>query len=165
MKVDYLFSKNNRWGSRLISWASTYEKLDNIDKDKVPSHVAVLLNDKFVIESVMSGGVRMIPYSQWQIKNTEVYRVRCIQDDRPSKEVFDHLARVWGKPYDWRGILYFGYAFIRFIIGIDKQLKQHNPWQRDSHFFCTEFAGRLSGQDHHMTSPAKMCDSFLEGDS
>ena len=105
MKVEYLFSKSPAWGSRLISWASKYEKLKNIDPKAIPSHVAVLLDDTIVIESVMSKGVRLMPYTKWKEKNTELYKIQWATIDRSGEEIFGHLSAVWGKPYEWRGIL------------------------------------------------------------
>jgi hypothetical protein len=54
MKIDYLFSKNNKIGSRLISWAAKFE---NTGLEYNPSHIAILLNDTWVIESTFFTGI------------------------------------------------------------------------------------------------------------
>ena len=158
MKVDYLFSRRDKWGSKLICWASRKEVGD---MNHCPSHVAVLMNDKLVVESVFGKGVRIIPYNKWLELNEELYKIPCIQGYRSSKEITDELFHIWGKPYDWRGIMFFAWSFIRFMV-FDKPMPKQNKWQRDSHFFCTEYAGRISGTDYSMTTPAKMLKTFLE---
>lgn len=161
MKVEYLFSRSKGIASNLIRWASSHQDLKNIEKENIPSHVAVLLNDTFVIESVFGKGVRLIPYSQWKKKNIELYKIPCTHEYRSSAEIFSHLFEVWGKPYDWLGILYFSYRFIRKIY-FKKELGNVNKWERSTHFFCIEFAARLSGSDYSMTTPAKLCDDWLQ---
>lgn len=158
MKIDYLFSRNKKWGSRVISWGSSFE---NIGLKDMPSHVAVLINDSMVIESVLGKGVRIAPYKKWKEINEELYKIPCAQPYRSSREVIDELMSIWGKPYDWRGILYFSYCFIRLIL-LDKPMPAENKWERKTHFFCTEFAGKVSGSNYSMTTPAKMCDEWLK---
>ena len=160
MKIAYLFSKNEKIGSKLIRWASLKEQL-RLSKDEIPSHVAVLMNEEFVIESVLGKGVRMVPYQKWKQINQEVHKIPCTTPERSSAEVFRLLGSVWGKPYDWRGILFFGWAFIIMMINNDKRLPKKNPWQRDSHFFCSEFVSRLTNDDYSMITPAKLCDKLL----
>jgi len=63
MKVDYLFSRNKKIGSKIISWASG---LLIKDLEKVPSHVAILLDEHLVMESTLTTGVRAVPYSYWK---------------------------------------------------------------------------------------------------
>ena len=159
MKIEYLFSRNEKIGSKLIRWASSKEEL-GLRKEDIPSHVAVLMNDKFVIESTMFTGVRMIPYEKWKQKNIEIFKIPCEQGDKPSGDVFHVLAKVWGKPYDWNGIAYFAVAFLNMILrGVE--LPKTNPWQKRKKFFCTELAGRISGVSYEMTSPAMMCAKIL----
>lgn len=160
MKVDYLFSKNNQIGSRLISWASSKEKLN---LEQIPSHMAVLLDDTFVIESTLFTGVRMIPYSKWLEKNKQVYKIPCVSAYRRSKNTLESLMHLWGKKYDWFGILYFFYAFIMLVI-FNKELPENNPWQDKNKYFCTEFAAILTGEDFSMSTPAKICNDWLEND-
>lgn len=157
MKVDYVFSKNKKIGSRIISWAAKYEKLG---LEKNPSHVAVLMNDQWVVESTFSSGVRILPYKSWLKINEELYKVPCEQRYRSSKDVMSHTEHLWGKKYDWRGIMYFAWAYLMLII-FDKPMPKKNRWQRKSYYFCTEYAGRIVGQDYSMTSPARLCAQWL----
>mgnify|MGYP006921285106 CR=1 FL=1 len=66
MKIHYLFSRNKKVGSRLISWASSFFVKD-LGKN-IPSHIAILIDDRFVIESVLEGGVRQYKLKQRLVK-------------------------------------------------------------------------------------------------
>lgn len=163
MKIHYLFSRNSKIGSRLISWASG---LLLKDLEKVPSHVALLLefegaNEKFVAESVLEAGMRLIPYSVWLTRNEECYKIPCVTEFRNVDEVLSVLNEVWGKKYDWKGLMFFAVCFVGHLL-FKKPFPKENAWQDDDAYFCTEAAAKLSGyQKHSMTTPAKMCRDFL----
>ena len=152
MKVEYLFSRNNKIGSKLISWAAKSEKLGLED---LPSHVAVLLNGNLVIESTLFTGVRLIPYEKWLEINTLVAKIPCDNLYRPSTEIFEHLCKFWGNKYDWFGIAYFSWCYIRLML-LGKELPTENKWERPDYYFCTEFIELLSGCECSMKSPAKL---------
>jgi len=159
MKVDYLFSRNKKLGSRIISWASG---LLIKDLEKIPSHVAVLLDDHFVMESTLIGGVKCVPLSYWSTQHEECYRIPCEKIYRSKKEIVETFESVYGKAYDYPAILFFAWCFIKHIL-FKSKFPSKNSWQSDDKFMCTEFAGRLSGyQKHSMTTPAKMCSDFLK---
>lgn len=148
-------------GSKIISWASG---LLIHDLEKIPSHVAVLLDDHFVMESVAFGGVRCIPYTSWKLINEECYKVPCLQVERSKEEISVAYEKVYGKGYDWLGILYFAKCFINHFL-FKTPFPKENKWQNKNRFFCTEFAGRLSGYNKYsMTTPAKMCSDLLKRD-
>lgn len=156
MKVDFLFSRRDAIGSKLIAWGAKYEDLDI---DKVPSHAAILINGRFVVESTITSGVRIVPYFKWVKINEELYR---IPSDDISRDFFDNtILETWGKKYDWRGILYFACCYIRLIL-FKERLPLVNKWERESHLFCIELVGKLSNTYYSMTSPAKMCAKLLE---
>ena len=156
MKVDFLFSRRDAIGSKLIAWGAKFE---NLHIEEMPSHAAILINKRFVIESVMGGGVRIVPYFKWAEINEELYR---IPSEDINRDFFDtEILTVWGKPYDWRGILYFACCYLRLIL-FKKPLPKINKWERKSHLFCIELVGRLSNTYYGMTSPAKMCAKLLE---
>lgn len=159
MKVEYLFSRNNKIGSRLISWAAKAEKLG---LEENPSHIAVLLNNEIVIESTLSTGVRIIPYSKWLEKNRQLARIPCTNLYRPSMDVFAELTSLWGKKYDWKGILFFGLSYLRLMI-FKTEMPKENLWQNKDRYFCTEFAAILSGCKCSMDSPAKLMAEWSDG--
>lgn len=149
MKIVYVFSSNKKLGSRLISWASSYfdSGVRNAYKSTpVPSHVAVILDDTFVVESTLSSGVRVIPLSSWLAKNTVLHSTQSTSN---INKVSSALLSVWGAEYDWLGILYFACKFL--IPGLPKE----NKWQNSRKYFCTEFAARLSGTKPDVT-PARL---------
>ncbi len=161
MKVEYVFSRNEKIGSKAIAWGSALfpdhvSLLDN----KIPSHVAVLLDETFIIEAVFSGGVRIIPYSEWLKHNEMLHRIeeKSVVTIALVQEL---LFEMYGKKYDWFGILYFGWSMAKHYI-LGKQLPKTNKWEREDYFFCTEFAARLKGYNYAMTTPAKMCNDLLK---
>lgn len=160
MSIHYLFSSNNKIGSKAIAWGSSLypNHIKNLTNG-IPSHVAVLLNNEFVIESVLESGVRIVPYKKWREINKELYKIK---EDVPNYElVKDLLLEMWGKKYDWLGILYFAKCMFCHLV-CKSELPQSNKWESENRFFCTEFAGRLSGHNYQMTTPAKMANDLLE---
>lgn len=162
--VSYLFSRNKKIGSKLISWSSG---LLLKGMNPVPSHVAVLLefegvNQPLVIESVLESGVRLAPYESWKRLNEELYKVKCTQGPRCQKKVFAFIDELWGKKYDWFGILYFAWRFIlHFLFKI--KFPSENKWESIDRFFCTEAAAKIAHYDKYsMVTPAKMCWDFLK---
>ena len=153
MKIDYLFSKNKKVGSRLISWAASFEKLSNIAI--APSHVAVLIENTFVIESVATSGVRIIPYTEWSKINEELEKIPVYSEINRST-LQSSLYSVFGKSYDWTGILFFAWRYLGLIV-LNKAMPSVNRMNNKKKFFCTEFAGRLESKDYSMMSPAKLC--------
>ena len=151
MKVDYLFSKNNKIGSKLISWASSFEQLD---MGLLPSHVAVLLNDTWVVESTFTSGVRVVPYDKWLDINEELYKVPCSTTDRSSTQILKTATEIWSKSYDWAGIAYFAVCFVN-LIAFKKPLPAENKWENKNRYFCTEYVERLTKMDLRMHTPAK----------
>lgn len=166
MKIEYLFSKPKSKisvGGHMIRWASR-KATPELSWEDTPSHVAVLMNDTLVVESTLSTGVHIIPYYRWLQKNIEIAKLPCRMKYRPSAHVFRLMMDVWDKPYDWFGILYFSWAFFKNIV-FNERLKDSNPWQRDSHFFCTEFAARLTGVDLSMKTPAMLLHEWTQDES
>lgn len=164
--MSYLFSRNEKIGSKVIARASG---LLVKDLERIPSHVAILIefegvSQKFVIESVLESGVRIIPFSVWLNKNELCYQIPC-EKKRTLDEVFEVMNSIWGKKYDWRGIGFFSIAFIRHFL-FKTPFPEKNEWQRDDYYFCSEAAGILSGyKKTGMATPAKMCSDFLKMDS
>lgn len=160
MKLFYLFSKNKKIGSRLISWASG---LLVKDLEKVPSHVALLIscdNLELVVESVLENGVRVIPYSVWKTINEECYKIE--HDLNSDIDVASVISNVWGKKYDWLGVIFFALCFIGHLL-FKIPFPKKNYWHSRNKYFCTEVVAKLNEYDKYsMTTPAKMCSDFLK---
>ena len=125
MKTYYLFSKNKKMGSKLISWASS---LLLKDMKVVPSHVAVLVQldnvtEQFVLESVLSSGVRIVPYKTWLQINEECYKIEF----KSKVNMFSVLDSIWNKKYDWPGIGFFAWCFFKYFLYKDRFNKK-NKW-------------------------------------
>ena len=160
MKVEYLFSRNNKsLVSKLIAWASQKE---NLNLEKYPSHMAVLIDDTLVVESTLMTGVRLIPYTAWKKKNEELFKIPCVQEVRDSKEVLESAFKLYGKKYDWVGILFFAWRYLGLIL-LGRELPAKNHWQNKNRYFCCEYAATLSGEDFSMKSPARVCHDWLRG--
>lgn len=162
LKVSYLFSRNEKIGSKLISWASG---LLVKDLEKVPSHMAILIEaegaEALVFESTMFTGVRILPYRNWLKINEECYKIPC-QKNRTSKELYDKVEEYWGKKYDKLGIIYFALCFIKHFI-FNSDFPKKNAWQSEDKYYCNELGAKLAGYEKYpMVTPAKMCSDFLK---
>jgi len=163
IKLYYLFSRNEKIGSKLTAWASG---LLVKDLEKVPSHMALLVeiensSTSMVLESVLDNGVRLIPYSKWQEINEECYRVEC-KEKHTLEEIFKWCHEYWGKKYDWPGIAYFAWRFFLHLV-FKLDFPKENAWQSDSKYFCNELGGEIAGyMKYSMVTPAKMCSDFLK---
>lgn len=163
LKLFYLFSRNKKTGSKLISWASG---LLVKDLEKVPSHMAILIEiencqESLVFESVLEAGVRIAPYSKWKEINEECYKIPCKQD-RNIGDIFLKVNEYWGKKYDWPGIVYFAWRFFLHLV-FKAEFPKENAWQSDCRYFCNELGGEIAGyKKYSMVTPAKMCSDFLK---
>ena len=159
MKLDYLFSRSNQIGSKIICWAGSYEQLPHLNNG-IPSHGAVLLDDTWVFESTMLGGVRVIPYSEWLKINEQLYKIPCTEP-RHADEVLELAASLWGSGYDFAGISFFAWRYLGLII-LERPLPSVNRWQNPFKHFCTEFMAKLWRKNLSMHSPARVCSELLE---
>jgi hypothetical protein len=133
MKLHFLFSRNKKCGSKLIAWSSSLFPSHITNLKEVPSHVAVLVENTFVIESTLTTGVRLVPYDKWKQINEELYKIEYKQTGESVKYL---LFEVWGKKYDYLGILYFTYQMLKHLI-FKSELPTQNYWERENYFFCT----------------------------
>lgn len=153
MKVYYLFSNNKKVGSKLISWGSSFFSPTKDIKD-IPSHAAILIQDGLdgiVIESTMLTGVRIIPYRNWKLINNEVAKIQC----RQKVNIAEKISNMWGKKYDWIGLVSFSYYLIKSLI-TEEELPKNNKWQRKNSYICTEFVGEIENIDYEMKTPDMM---------
>lgn len=163
MRLYYVFSKNHKIGSRLISWASG---LLIKDLEKIPSHSSVLMDfenieEKFIIESTLESGIRILPYSKWLEINEECYKIEY-KTEINTNEIFSKLMNTWGKDYDWNAFTYFSICFIKHLL-FKIPFPKINAWQQIDKFLCTEVIGIIDQYDNYaMVTPAKMCSDLLK---
>jgi hypothetical protein len=152
MRIEYLFTKsrNNKLGSRLISWST-----GKLHPELNPcSHVAIKLGP-IIIESTLKNGAQIQPYSEWIKHHVVVYAFKC-SEDRKAVEVIDKVFKsFWGKCYDYAGILFFSWRMLGFIL-FKKPLPKINRWQSSKKYFCVEMIEKITGQDYQMTSPIQL---------
>jgi len=158
MRVEYLFSSNKKWGSKVIAWAASFE---DTGLSENPSHVAVLLDGEWVYESTFTSGVRIVPYEEWLKINDELYRIPCVVKSRDHVDVTAKAKSLWGRSYDWMGIAFFIWRYLGLIV-LGRPLPRVNRWESKDKHFCTEFMAKLTGANYSMKSPAKVCAEFLK---
>lgn len=148
--LHYIFSRKEKWGSKLISWASN--KITPIEN--CPSHVALLVNNKWVFESTLDKNVRVISYKKWKKINIETHKLKCSQE-RTFQELKNVLKPLKGKKYDWLGIIYFSYRILlNFLFQV--KIPKHNKLEQKNAYFCCEAVGELTKTDYSMTTPAQL---------
>lgn len=163
MIIRYVFSRNQKYGSKLISWAGG---LLVKDLEKLPSHGCILIEfsdsyEGIIFESTFDSGVRLVPFSAWLTHNEICYIITPkVQPDR--NKVLSIISRVWGKKYDFPGILYFALCFIRFIL-FKKCFPKINKWSSENKYFCLEAMFEITNYEKSgMATPAKMCSDLLK---
>ena len=77
MKVYYVFSRSPKIGSKLIAWGT---KFLVPEIKETPSHGAVLIDNRWVIESTLDSGFRVIHYSKWLEINEELFKFECTKN-------------------------------------------------------------------------------------
>lgn len=134
-------------GSKIISWGTK-----TLEPTLTPcSHLCIILRKTLVIESTLSTGVRIIPYSHWIKDNKVIYSFEKPYKSGLSQYIPKIMNKMWGKPYDYAGILYFAWRII-LLLSIRKALPTTNKWDNPSKRFCVEIFGEKLG----MMSPIQM---------
>lgn len=160
VEIHYLFSKNKKIGSKLISWGTGFIEPE---VKNVPSHVAILVNNRWVFESTLETGVRRISYKKWLEINEEVDKIGCTQE-RTLSEVIEYFRSISNKKYDYQGIVYFGWrVLLKIIFKLKMPIK--NRFNRKNSYFCSEVVGKMTGVDCQMTAPVSLARRILEESS
>ena len=155
--IDYLFSKNNKIGSRLIRWGTAH-LAPEIDYSNVPSHVAILINNRWVFESTLSSGVRVIVYSKWLEINEEVSKIPYQHKEVEYKHIKKIFKDINQKKYDWAGVSYLGLQLGKNKF-LNLEISRINKWENKDRYFCSEAVATLIGMENHsMKAPVQMLD-------
>lgn len=149
--VHYLFSRNKKIGSKIICWGTKHLEPEVAD---TPSHVAVLVNGKWVFESTLETGVRRISYEEWKKINHEIEKLPC-KTTRTLEEVIGYYRKIHKKKYDYKGLTYFAHhvAMNKFF-GI--AIPDENHWEDRNMYFCSEVIGEMLQKDFSMTAPVQI---------
>ena len=151
VKVRYIFSRNKKIGSRLISWGTKHLQPE---VKPTASHVAILVNEKYVFESTLETGIRVITYKRWKQLNEELYSVECIQD-WTMQDLKDLYRPLKLKKYDYMGIVYFSYRIALNIL-FKKPIPKINLFNHTDRYFCCEVISEMTGVSYEMTSPVEL---------
>ena len=148
--LSLLFSHNDKIGSKLISWLCSHRDLIRTSA-RAPSHVAILVNDRWVFESTLEGGVHVSSIEKWSSINsiTHTYKMGVIEYEK----LADIIRSIKGKRYDYKGALFLGLSLLlNKFLGIP--LPSKNYLEDHDRFFCTEVLEKLIGKDLSMRCPA-----------
>lgn len=158
--IHYLFSKNDLFGSKLISWGTKHLSV----RRNIPSHVAILVQNRWVHESTAQKGVRVISYDKWKTFNQEIAKVSYPLNNIEYQEIKNIFRSIKDKKYDWLGVIYFGFqvALNKFF---HKPIPQENKWDDPNKYFCSEAVEKLTKMTSaSMTTPIQLLDS-LDGNN
>lgn len=150
--VHYLFSKNNKIGSYGIRILT--KSLSNIQLTQVPSHVAILVNGRWVHESTFNSGVRVVSYDKWLEINTEVFKKKT-KRKLDYKEIKESFRAIKDKKYDWLGVIYFAVHILANIL-IGKKIPSENKWESKDRYFCSEVIGSMLKISFSMVAPIQI---------
>jgi len=155
VKVHALFSHNNMIGSKVISNGSKHLE-PNLPKI---SHVAILINERWVHESTGHTGVHVVSYDLWKQHHTEVYRIEL--KSREYQEIANKYREIKTKKYDYLGVLWLALCIIPTFFKF--QMPSHNQWQDKNKYFCCEVLGYMTGQDYSMCCPNQILGKLKNG--
>lgn len=151
--VDALFSSSPKIGALIIAHGSAHLASD-LPKT---SHVALLVNKRWVHESTGRPGVAVLSYDKWCKLHAEVARISLAPKEY--QEIADQFRAIKGKKYDYVGVLYL--AFWIFLSLFGATLPAKNRLENKQKYFCCEVLGTLTGQYYGMSAPVQILEKLL----
>ena len=153
MIVQELFSKKN---NSFFSWAIrmfTKPLVKHLEFARIPSHVSIR-KGQFIYESTFFSGVRVLPFDVWKKTNViiDIRKKSIVFTESQFEKVF---VDIWGKKYDWKGVLFWALCVIKFV-AFKKPIPKRNKWNHPDKYFCSEANGRLFGLDYQMKAPVQL---------
>lgn len=151
--LTYVVTRNELQGSKLISKAT---KREFQKKEEVPSHFAIIFDDRWVFHSNFANGVHIEPYKHF-IKRNKILKAfkdkNCCMTGQECNEFQDHLIEVaYGSGYDWFAIAYLSYRIgLNYTFNVD--IPEKNKWESSRKWFCNELFELKLGIDLSMKSP------------
>ena len=150
IQISYLFSRRPKFFSKVIAWGTKLAIRDFKNSNKVPSHTAYLINNRFVVESVFEGGYRVMPYTQWKQINDVIAVIPA--GTRSMDDLKARTRRFEGRSYDVGGALYLAFRML-LKITLRIPVPKHNRLHKPDRFFCCELVAEVEGEDYGMKSP------------
>lgn len=153
VKVQYLFSQSDLIGSKAIVWGTKHQYPD-LKPSEIPSHVAILINNKWVFQSTLEDGVHVMGYKAWKEINREVKKLNCAET-RYYEDIKAMFKELKGQKYDWGGVVYMGLHLAKQKL-FRTELPSENKWHDKDKYFCCEVMAKMTGLDYQMTSPVQV---------
>lgn len=154
--LSYVFSRNKKIGSRLISWSTAFLSQNN---KYCPSHVALLINNRWVFESTLETGVVITTFDKWSKNNEIVAQIK--EDPTDYSTIKKHFKSIKNKKYDWLGVCYLGLRIaLRRLF--KRPIPQTNKWEDPNKYFCCEVVGELLNENFDMKAPVQVLDFIME---
>lgn len=149
--VHYLFSRRDLIGSKTIAWGTKHLYPEF---DKTPSHVAILVNNRWVHESTLDSGIRVMSYEKWLEINEEVAKVPCKAEW--DYELIKTLFRaIKDKKYDYLGIIYLGLWMVPSKL-FHITIPNNNVLGDSDRYFCSEVVGYMHNKNYDMKAPVQI---------
>lgn len=154
MWIIYSRSKSN---SKLFSRAISFFSKQEEDKlENVPSHMALVFGQRFMVEARGADGVHLNFFSTF-LKDNEIIEIYDYKrgnevglQDR--KLIIEACLKYHGKKYDFIGVLWFAFYIIRkWAFGTP--LPEENKWDGENRFFCSELMSFIDSRDHETSDP------------
>jgi len=120
----------------------------------------LLLKDRWIYESTMETGVRVIKYIDWLNINEEVFKSKEI-------EGFDYnnikpkINKLKESKYDYLGVIYYSLCVLMKLI-FKKPIPKLNRWQSNNKYFCCELIGEVTNEDFQMKCPVEIMNLIIE---
>lgn len=150
--ISVIFSKNKKIGSWVVRAGSYWEA--DVPFNECPSHVAVLVDNRWVVESTVTDGFRVISYKKW-LELNELIGFSDELNNIDYKTVFRQFRSKKGARYDWMGVAYLGWRLALKLI-FKRPLPKTNAWHSPDKYFCSEVISKLTGRNYEMTTPARL---------
>ena len=151
VSVHYLFSRRDLIGSKTISWGTKHLYPEF---KKTPSHVAILVNNRWVHESTLDSGIRVMSYEKWLDINDEVAKIAC-EREWEYASIKDLFKSLRGKKYDWAGIIYLGLWMVPSKL-LHIAIPNNNILECPDRYFCSEVMGYMLGSNYDMKAPVQI---------
>jgi hypothetical protein len=152
--VDALFSYSSKIGAKIIAHGTKHMAKNQ----PLTSHVALLVNKRWVHESTGHSGVTVLSYEKWSKLHSEVARVPLKSTEY--QIIANKFRQMVGKKYDYLGVFYL--AFRIFLSYFGATLPAKNKLESTKKYFCCEVLGALTGQYYGMKSPVQILQDLLQ---
>lgn len=151
VSVHYLFSRRDLIGSRTIAWGTShlYSEFKN-----TPSHVAILVNNRWVHESTIDSGIRVMSYEKWLEVNDEVAKISS-PEEWDYGRIKDLFCAIKDKKYDWMGIIYLGLWMVPSKL-FKCKIPDNNALECSDKYFCSEVIGYMLNKNYDMKAPVQI---------